>query len=90
MYELVSISCGEMSVQYVTDNLKELGEKFQRADTSRIRHNGKLLTLAEALELLGENSKVVLMPTVSKAQKSSKKANCKALRSECCVEAPNV
>lgn len=75
MYELVSISCGELSVQYVTNDLKELGRLYQSAETSRIRHNGKLLTMAESLKLLGENSKVVLMPTVSKPKKSTKKTN---------------
>lgn len=73
LYELVSISCGEATVHYATEDLKDLARRFQAAGTSRIRANGELLTMGEAYELLGERLKIADLPI--RRKKAPKLAN---------------
>lgn len=68
MYELVSISCGELTVQYTTDNLRRLADMWQKMETSRVRHDGKLLTTAETYKLFNGKINSNYMPRVVKPQ----------------------
>lgn len=73
LYELISISCGEATVHYATEDLKDLARRFQAAGTSRIRVDGELLTMSEAYALVGDKLKIADLP--ARRKKTPKVAN---------------